>query len=115
MLRAFSSPGPPLLPVKFPDGRARIGPVLFVLFFQRPEEHIRRSLARRAKLLDPFREDLRIAKRPEPLKRAPRRFPHGLPVASRIEVHHYIGDEDASAQGDAQVVDGLRRQSSAHV
>ena len=47
MLRAFSSPGPPLLPVKFPDGRARIGPVLFVLFFQRPEEHIRRSLARK--------------------------------------------------------------------
>ena len=115
MLGAFSSPGPPLLAVKFPNGRARIGPVLFVLLFEHPEEHIRRSFARRAELLDPFREDLRIAKRPKPLKCAPRRFPHGFPVASRIEVHHYFGDEDASAQGDAQVVDGLRRQGSAHV
>jgi len=115
MLCAFSPPGSPLLAVKFPDGRASIGPVLFVLLFERSEEHIRRSFARRAELLDPFRKDLRIAKRSKPLKRASRQFPHGFPVASRIEVLHYIGDEDASAQGDAQVVDGLRRQSPTHV
>jgi hypothetical protein len=115
MLRAFSPPGPPLLAVEFPDSRARISPVLFVLFFERSEEHIRRSFARCAELLGPFREDLRIAKHSETLKCAPRRFPHRFPVTSRIEVQHDIGDENASAQGDAQVVDGLCRQCSAHV
>jgi hypothetical protein len=58
---------------------------------------------------------LRIAKRPEPLKGAPRRFSHGLPIASGIELRHYIGDENAPAQGDAQVVDWLRGQCSANV
>jgi hypothetical protein len=76
-----------------------------VFLFQRLQQPIRGRLARCAELLDPFRQDMRIAKCPEPLKRAPSQFPHGLPIAYWIEVHHYIGNENASTQGDAQVVD----------
>ena len=73
------------------------------------------SLRTGAELLDPLRHDLRVAKRPQALKRVPRRFPHGLPIASRIEVHHGIGDQNASAQRSAQIVDRFRGQSSANV
>ena len=49
------------------------------------------------------------------LKRAARRLPHGLPIARRIDLLHDIGDQNAAAQGYAQVMDRLGRQGPADV
>src|ERR1700722_8208803 len=102
MVRAFAPPGAPLLAVKITGGCAGPCSILFVPFLQLSKKRIRRSFTGAAKLLDPFRQHLRVAESPELLKCAARRFPHGIPIACRIDISHDIRDQDASSQGDAQ-------------
>jgi hypothetical protein len=107
--RQFSRPGPPLLSVKLLCGFLRLIPILFVLSLQIFKERDSRSILRRAKLLHPFRQHLSVPQRPQLPEKPPSGLSHGLPTGARVEISHYIGDQDASAQCDAQVMDGLGR------
>jgi len=69
----------------------------------------------RRQLLDPLLHDVDVAKIAEALKQAPAGLFHGLPVGIGIERHQAICQRAAAAQGDAEVVNGIRAEPGRNV